>query len=182
MKKSIIICLSILMLLTTPCFASNNAFSPSPILAVAVNIDTDGKNVFGLDFIEAGINRLIQAKFSLVMLDGTVLSGSSVLRDLKKAGIKDFKDAEAARLANFGKENEVPYILLLTLNPMDISADIRAFDVKKGDYIIGKKITQPPAVAESSSGIMDSMLAKFSRLIDNELDELVKTIAKQSID
>lgn len=176
-KKSFIICI-ILLLFTTPCFAGQNTPTPGPLVAVAVHIDTADKSILGADLLEAGINRLIQTKFSLVMMDQMVLSGSSVLRDLKKSGISDFATADPSKLKNFGKDNELSYVLLLTLYPLDISADIKAFDVNKGDYIVGKKITQPKE-AESASGFMDTMLSKFSRLVDSELDDILKTISTQ---
>ncbi len=175
-KKSFIVFI-ILLLWTTPCLAGQSALTPGPFVAVAVHIDTAGKNILGSDLLEAGINRLIQTKFSLVMMDGMVLSGSSVLRDLKKSGITDFTTAEPSKLKSYGRENELSYILLFTLHPLDISADIKAFDVDKGDYVIGKKITQPKE-AESGSGLMDTMLSKFSHLIDSEIDDILKTISK----
>ncbi|HWR43244.1 hypothetical protein [Sporomusa sp.] len=177
MKKQVIICITLLLLWTNSCFAGQGLLSPGPLVAVAVHIDTAEKNIFGVDLLEAGINRLIEAKFSLVMMDGMVLSGSSVIRDLKRSGIDDFNTAELDKLKYFGQTNAVSYVLLLTLHPLDISADIKAFDVSKGDYIIGKKITQPKE-AESKSGFMDNTLTKFSRLIDSELDTVLKVITK----
>lgn len=131
----------------------------------------------GLDLLESGINRLIQAKLNLVMMDGMVLSGNSVIKDLKKLGINDFNTADLDKLKNYGHVNDVAYVLLLTLHPLDISADIKAFDVSKGDYIIGKKITQPKE-AESKIGFMDNLLTRFTLLIDSELDTVLKTITK----
>ncbi|MDF2572800.1 MAG: hypothetical protein K0R55_4404 [Sporomusa sp.] len=177
MKKQVIICLSLFLLWTNVCFAGQSLLSPGPYVAVAVHIDTAGKDIFGVDLLEAGINRLVQAKFSLVMMDGMVLSGNSVIKDLKKSGIDSFETADLIKLKNFGQTIDVSYVLLLTLHPLDVSADIKAFDVGKGDYIIGKKITQPKE-AESKSGFMDNMLTKFTRLIDNELDDVLKTITK----
>ncbi|SMC67630.1 hypothetical protein [Sporomusa malonica] len=177
MKKQVIVCLSLLLLWTNVCFAGQSLLSPSPYVAVAVHIDTTSRDILGVDFLESGINRLIQAKFSLVMMDGMVLSGNSVLKDLKKSGIDDFNTADLGKLKNFGQTNDVAYVLLLTLHPLDVSADMKAFDVSKGDYIIGKKITQPKE-AESKSGFMDNILTKFTLLIDSELDDVLKTITK----
>lgn len=177
--RLLIACITLLLLWTTsPCYANPSTLAPNPLVAVAVHIDTGDKNIFGVDdLLEAGINRLIQSKFSLIMMDSMVISGNSVVRDLKKSGIDNFAAAPTNKLKDFGTAHEVSYVLLISLHPLDISADIRAFDVNKGDYIIGKKITQPKE-AESKSGFMDTMLSKFSRLIDSELDDVVKTITK----
>ncbi|WP_371368868.1 hypothetical protein SRRS_22730 [Sporomusa rhizae] len=175
-KNSFIICLILLLMLTTPCFAGQSSIVTSSFVAVAVHIDTANKDIIGVDLLEAGINKFIQYKSSLVMMDGMILSGSSVLRELKKAGIDDFSNPNPTKLQDFGKINDVSYVLLLTLYPLDISADIKAFDVSKGDYLVGKKITQPKE-AESKFGFMDTMLNKFSRLIDGELDEIFKIIS-----
>lgn len=177
MKKQIIICLSLLLLWTNVCSAGQNQLNPSPYVAVAVQIDTAGRDILGLDLLESGINRLIQAKLNLIMLDGMVLSGNSVIKDLKKLGIDDFNTADLDKLKNYGHANDIAYVLLLTLHPLDISADIKAFDVSKGDYIIGKKITQPTE-AESKIGFMDNLLTRFTLLIDSELDSVLKTITK----
>lgn len=175
-KNSFIVCLMLLLLWTSPCFAGQNSIGASSFVAVAVHIDTADKDIIGIDLLEAGINKLIQYKSSLVLMDGMILSGSSVLRELKKSGIDDFSNHNPTKLQEFGRNNNVSYVLLLTLYPLDISADIRAFDVSKGDYLIGKKITQPKE-AESKSGFMDTMVNKFSRLLDSELDEIFKAIS-----
>lgn len=175
-KNSLLICLMVLLLGTTTCFAGQNSVTSSSFVAVAVHIDTADKDIIGVELLESGINKFIQYKSSLVMMDGMILSGSSVLRELKKSGIDDFSTATPIKLQDFGKNNDVAYVLLFTLYPLDISADIKAFDVGKGDYLIGKKITQPKE-AESKSGFMDTALNKFSRLIDNELDDIFKAIS-----
>ncbi|MDF2571220.1 MAG: hypothetical protein K0R55_2824, partial [Sporomusa sp.] len=112
-----------------------------------------------------------------LMLDGMVLSGSSVTRDLRRSGIDDFNTPEQSKLKSFGQLNDVSYVLLLTLHPLDISADIKAFDVSKGDYIIGKKITQLKE-AEPKPGFMDNIVSKFSHMIDSELDTIITVITK----
>ncbi len=175
MKKQFILIPLLVLLLTTVCFAESPLSSPGPLIAVAVHVDTADRSIFGVDLLEAGVNRLIEAKFSLLMMDGMVRSGNQVTNDLKKAGITNFNAAEEIKLKHFGQTNSVSYILLLTLYPLDMSADIKAFDVHKGDFLFGKKITQPKE-AESKSGFMDNMLSNFSRLIDNELDQIIAAI------
>ncbi|WP_425060792.1 hypothetical protein [Sporomusa carbonis] len=49
--------------------------------------------------------------------------------------LDDLNTAEPLKLKNFGQANEVSYVLLVTLHPLDISADIKLFDVGK-DAII----------------------------------------------
>jgi hypothetical protein len=178
LRKQIIIGITLLIVLwTNSCFAGPSLLSPGPRIAVAVHIDTAEKDIFGVELLESGINRLVEAKFSLLMLDGMVLSGSSVTRDLRRSGIDDFNTPEQSKLKSFGQLNDVSYVLLLTLHPLDISADIKAFDVSKGDYIIGKKITQLKE-AEPKPGFMDNIVSKFSHMIDSELDTIITVITK----
>lgn len=161
-KKTILLTLCLFFCLNAgvSAAASDNAF-----LAVALYVDTEGHYVPGSELLTKGLNEVVRYKLNMLFLGSEVLSGNTVLRDLSRSGIANGRDATAAALSSYGDTAHVSNVVLLTVRPLSMELDVKAFNSSDKQFLVDKTVS-PSSVASLST------LDTFSDLIGQQLSEL----------
>jgi len=138
--------------------------------AIALYIDTSGHYVPGMDLLNKALNEVIRFKVNALLLGSEVQSGNEVLRDLSRCQINTANDATPQTLTAYGDARHVNYILLLSVRPLDIALDVKAFSTASGSYLVDKTINRPDGTAAMST------LDTLSAMIGGEVADILQTI------
>lgn len=142
MTKKLLICsLILLLLLTTPCLAATE--DTNAMIAVALYIDTADHYIPGMDLLNKALNEVIRFKVNALFLGSEVHSGNEVLRGLKRNGIISTASATPEALAAYAQSSYVNYVMLFTVNPIDISLQFKAFSAANDAYLADKSVSRP---------------------------------------
>ncbi len=138
--------------------------------AVALFIDTSGHYIPGVDILNKALNEVIRFKINVLFLGSEVQSGNEVLRDLNRCNINSAADATPEGLAEYGKDRHVNYIVLLSVRPLDVALDLKAYSTADNAYIVDKSVTRPDGTEAAS--VMDTL----SGMVGNEVAQVLQTI------
>ena len=138
--------------------------------AVALFIDTSGHYIPGVDILNKALNEVIRFKINLLLLGSEVQSGNEVLRDLNRCNINNAADATAEGLAKYGTDRHVNYIVLVSVRPLDVALDLKAYSTSDNAYVVDKSVTRPDGTEALS--VMDTL----SGMVGNEVSQVLQTI------
>jgi hypothetical protein len=162
LKKTILIVLCLFSLLTSGALAAS---SENALMSVALYVDTGGHYVPGSELLTKGLNEVIRYKLNLLFLGSEVLSGNEVLRGLSRAGITGGQDATTEALTAYGSSAHVNNVVLLTVRPLSMELDVKAFNTSDNLFIVNKTVSPPDATSLSA-------LDTFPDMIGQQLAEL----------
>jgi hypothetical protein len=138
--------------------------------AVALFIDTSGHYIPGVDILNKVLNEVIRFKVNFLLLGSEVQSGNEVLRDLSNCNINSAADATPEGLAQYGKDRHVNYIVLVSVRPLDVALDLKAYSTVDNAYIVDKSVTRPDGTETAT--VMDTL----SDMVGNEVSQVLQTI------
>jgi hypothetical protein len=169
MKKVLLVFVLVLIVIsstTSPAAASDG----NAMAAVALFIDTSGHYIPGIDILDKALNEVIRFKINVLLLGSEVQSGNEVLRDLNRCNINSAADATTEGLAKYGKDRHVDYIVLVSVRPLDVALDLKAYSTSDNAYVVDKSVTRPNE-AEALS-LVDTL----SGMVGNEVAQVLQTI------
>lgn len=169
--KSITRILCVLLLLLFTCsIGSAAAVDSNATAAIALYIDTSGHYVPGIDLLNKALNEVIRFKVNALLLGSEVQSGNEVLRDLSRCQINTANEATPQALSAYGDARHVNYILLLSVRPLDVALDVKAYSTTSGSYLVDKTLCRPDGTAAMST------LDTLSAMIGNEVTDALELI------
>lgn len=169
--KSITRILCVLLLLLFTCSIGSAAAADSnATAAIALYIDTSGHYVPGIDLLNKALNEVIRFKVNALLLGSEVQSGNEVLRDLSRCQINTASEATPQALSAYGDARHVNYILLLSVRPLDVALDVKAYSTTSGSYLVDKALCRPDGTAAMST------LDTLSAMIGNEVTDALELI------
>lgn len=172
MKRPLLITILIsVLLLSLPLTASAApAADGNAMAAIALFIDTSGHYVPGMELLNRGLNEVIRFKVNALMLGSEVQTGNEVLRDLRRCNISAAADATPEALASYNDKRHVNYIILLSVRPLDVAIDLKAFSTVSSSYLVDKTICRP----DGSEAL--STLDVLSSMVGDELSGLLQSL------
>ena len=138
--------------------------------AVALFIDTSGHYIPGADILNKALNEVIRFKINALLLGSEVQSGNEVLRDLNRCNISSAADATPEGLAKYGNDRHVNYIVLVSVRPLDVALDLKAYSTADNAYVVDKSVTRPDGMEAAS--VLDTL----SDMVGNEVAQVLQTI------
>jgi len=169
MKKVLLVVLMVMVMISST-ISPADAADGNAMAAVALFIDTSGHYIPGVDILNKALNEVIRFKINVLLLGSEVQSGNEVLRDLNRCNISSAADATTERLDQYGKDRHVNYIVLVSVRPLDVALDLKAYSTSDNAYIVDKSVTRPDG-AEAMS-VMDTL----SGMVGNEVSLVLQTI------
>ncbi|WP_094606590.1 hypothetical protein SPSIL_033350 [Sporomusa silvacetica DSM 10669] len=169
MKKVLMIFLLALVIIsstTSPAAAADS----NATAAVALFIDTSGHYIPGVDILNKALNEVIRFKINVLLLGSEVQSGNEVLRDLNRCNVNSAADATLEELAKYGTDRHVNYIVLVSVRPLDVALDLKAYSTADNAYIVDKSVTRPDGTETAS--VVDTL----SDMVGNEVAQVLQTI------
>ena len=169
MKKILLLILMVMVMMsstTSPVAAADS----NAMAAVALFIDTSGQYIPGVDILNKVLNEVIRFKINVLFLGSEVQSGNEVLRDLSRCNINSAAEATPDGLAKYGNDRHVNFIVLVSVRPLDVALDLKAYSTPSNAYIMDKSVTRPDG-AEALS-VMDAL----SDMVGNEVSLVLQTI------
>lgn len=169
----------LLISLSPSVFASTSAPSDKRIIALAVHLDIPKQDWPGLNSLNDKIIETFVTKLNTVVVN-QVISGSGVMEKLKEFGVDSLESVEAGRLTDYGRKNNISYIIMFSLRASDFSYSLKAFDVAKGSFLYDGASQSAPAKASSWS-LSDLTLSPtqlFMKRIVPALDEQLTALLK----
>jgi hypothetical protein len=168
MKRKLIICLLIVFTLGTAyCTA---AAEDNALAAIALYIDTSGHYVPGCDLLNKALNEVIRFKVNALFLGSEVQSGNEVLRDLGRLNVASAAEATPEALSAYSESRHVNYVILLSVRPLDVALDIKAYSAASNSYVVDKTVTRPDGTEALST------LDALSGMLGDELAQVLQTI------
>jgi hypothetical protein len=169
MKKVLLVFLLALVVISST-ISPAAAADGNAMAAVALFIDTSGHYVPGVDILNKALNEVIRFKINVLFLGSEVQSGNEVLRDLNRCNINSAADATPEGLAEYGKARHVNYIVLVSVRPLDVALDLKAYSTADNAYIVDKSVTRPDGTEAAS--VLDTL----SGMVGNEVAQVLQTI------
>lgn len=169
MKKAFLVFLVVMVVMssaTSPVAAADG----NAMAAVALFIDTSGHYIPGVDILNKALNEVIRFKINALLLGSEVQSGNEVLRDLSRCNISSTTDVTSEELDKYGKNRHVNYIVLVSVRPLDVALDLKAYSTFDNAYIVDKSVTRPDGVEALS--VLDTL----SGMVGNEVSQVLQTI------
>lgn len=168
MKRILFIALTLIVLTSSVCLAA--PANDNALAAVALYIDTSGHYVPGIDMINKALNEVIRYKVNALFLGSEVQSGNEVLRDLNRFNITRSADATPEALSAYAQNRHVNNIILLSVRPLDIALDLKAYSASANGFVIDKSVTRPDT--------MDTLntIDALSAMVGTEVVEILQTI------
>jgi len=167
MKRIILICLICLLVTSVTCLA---APGDNAMAAVALYIDTSGHYVPGSDMLNKALNEIIRFKINALFLGSEVQSGNEVLRELNRYSVTSSATATPEALSAYSSNRHVNYLILMSVRPLDMALDLKAFSAASGDYIVDKTVTRPDGTEAMSA------LDTLSSMVGTEVVQILQTI------
>jgi len=169
MKKFFLVIL-VVMVVISSAVSPAAAADGNAMAAVALFIDTSGHYIPGVDILNKALNEVIRFKINLLLLGSEVQSGNEVLRDLNRCNINSAADATTEGLAKYGTDRHVNYIVLVSVRPLDVALDLKAYSTADNAYIVDKSVTRPDGTEALS--VMDTL----SGMVGSEVSQVLQTI------
>jgi len=160
----------LLLLLFTCSIGSAASLDSNATAAIALYIDTSGHYIPGMDLLNKALNEVIRFKVNALLLGSEVQSGNEVLRDLSRCQINTANDATPQALSAYGDARHVNYILLLSVRPLDVALDVKAYSTSTSSYLVDKTISRPDGTETMST------LDTLSAMIGNEVADVLQSI------
>lgn len=169
MKKVLLVFLVVMVLISSTAIpvaaADGNATA-----AVALFIDTSGHYIPGVDILNKALNEVIRFKVNVLLLGSEVQSGNEVLRDLNRCNISSAADATTEGLAKYGKDRHVNYVVLVSVRPLDVALDLKAYSTSDNAWVVDKSVTRPDgteamSVMETLSGMVGSEVSQILQAV-----------------
>ena len=170
MKKLFLVFLVVMVMISSTTSPAAAAADGNAMAAVALFIDTSGHYIPGVDILNKALNEVIRFKVNLLLLGSEVQSGNEVLRDLNRYNINSAADATVEGLAKYGTDRHVNYIVLVSVRPLDVALDIKAYSTSDNAYVVDKSVTRPDGTEAMS--VMDTL----SGMVGNEVAQVLQTI------
>jgi len=170
MKKVLLIVLMVMVVISSATSPAAAAADGNALAAVALFIDTSGHYIPGVDMLNKALNEVIRFKINVLLLGSEVQSGNEVLRDLNRCNISSAADATSEGLDKYGKDRHVNYIVLVSVRPLDVALDLKAYSTSDSAYVMDKSVTRPDG-AEAVS-VLDTL----SGMVGNEVSQVLQTI------
>ncbi len=167
-KRKLIICLLVLFALGTSYCAA--ASSDNALAAIALYIDTSGHYVPGCDILNKALNEVIRFKVNALFLGSEVQSGNEVLRDLGRLNVTSAADATPEALSSYSASRHVNYVILLSVRPLDVAIDLKAYSAASNSYVLDKTVTRPDGTEAMST------LDTLSGMLGDEVAQVLQTI------
>lgn len=168
MQKTILILLMLMLITCSSCLAAPS--NDNALAAIALYIDTSGHYVPGIDVLNKALNEVIRYKINALFLGSEVQSGNEVLRDLNRLNITRAADATPESLALYAQNRHVNNIILLSVRPLDIAFDLKAYSTAANGFIVDKTITRPDTMEALNT--IDALTA----MVGAEITEILETI------
>lgn len=168
MKKVVFMLLLLLTMTFSTCLAA--PANDNALAAVALYIDTSGHYVPGVDMINKALNEVVRFKINALFLGSEVQSGNEVLRDLNRLNVTRAADGTPEALSAYAQNRHVNNIILLSVRPLDVALDIKAYAATTNSYIVDKSVTRPDT-AETLSTI-DAL----SSMVGAEVADILQSI------
>lgn len=138
--------------------------------AVALFVDTSGHYVPGVDMLNKALNEVVRFKINALLLGSEVQSGNEVLRDLSRCNINSAAEATPEGLTQYGKDRHVDYIVLLSVRPLDVALDLKAYSTANNAYVMDKSVSRPDELAAAST------LDTLSDMVGTEVAQVLQLI------
>lgn len=168
MKKIVILCLiALLSLSSAVCLA---AAADNAMAAVALYVDTSGAYVPGTDFMTKALNEVVRFKINALFLGSEVQSGNEVLRDLHRCSVDGAATATPENLSAYAANRHVNYIILLSVRPLDVAVDVKAYSSEANEYVIDRSITRPDGTETLNT------LDTLSAMVGTEITAILQTL------
>jgi hypothetical protein len=147
------------------------AASPdNAMAAVALYIDTSGHYLPGADIINKALNEVIRFKINALFLGSEVQSGNEVVRDLSRCNVENAAGATPDNLSLYAANRHVNYIILMSVRPLDVAIDLKAYSTANNDFIIDKSITRPDGMEARAT------LDTLSEMVGTEITGVLQTL------
>lgn len=168
MKRIILLTLVCLLMTSVTCLAA--PAGDNALAAVALYIDTSGHYVPGCDMLNKALNEVIRFKINALFLGSEVQSGNEVLRELNRNSVTSSATATPEALSAYSSNRHVNYIILMSVRPLDVALDLKAFSAASGEYIVDKTVTRPDGTEAMSA------LDTLSSMVGTEVAQILQTI------
>lgn len=168
MKKILFLLLTLMILTSSVCLASPS--NDNALAAVALYIDTADHYVPGVDMINKALNEVIRFKINALFLGSEVQSGNEVLRDLNRLNVTRAADATPEALSAYAQNRHVSNIILLSVRPLDVALDIKAYSAASNSYIVDKSVTRPDTTEALST------IDALSSMVGTEVADILQSI------
>ena len=155
------------------------------IIAFAVYIDNPETKWPGMDTLKDKLVETIISKLNS-MIANQIISGAGVLDGLKKYGVENLASADAAALHQYGRENNIAYVVLFALKTTNWAFHMKVYDVDKAVFAYdgqAKSQEVKPPQSESSWGFGEFassptqyFMKKIAPALDEQLNQLVKLL------
>lgn len=168
MKRTLFLMLTLLILTSSVCLAA--PATDNALAAVALYVDTSGHYVPGVDMLNKALNEVIRFKINALFMGSEVQSGNEVLRDLSRLNVTSAADATPEALSAYAQNRHVNNIILVSVRPLDVALDLKAYSTASNSYIVDKSVTRPDTMEALST--MDAL----SNMVGTEVAEILQTI------
>lgn len=178
---SALLALLLLMSITLSVFASTAPEPSKRFIALAVYVETPKQDWPGFSSLNDKIIETIVAKLNSLVVN-QIISGSGVIDKLKEYGIESLDSVEPRRLASYGRQNNISYIVMFSLRTSDFSYSLKAFDVAKSSFLYdgASQTVQPQTASWSLSDFTISptqlFMKKVAPALDGQLTALLQLI------
>jgi hypothetical protein len=173
MKKVLVVFLLALVMTCSTTSSVAAAAYGNAVAAVALFIDTSGHYVPGVDILNKALNEVIRFKINLLFLGSEVQSGNEVIRDLNRCNISSAAEATPEGLAKYGNDRHVNYIVLVSVRPLDVALDIKAYSMADNAYIVDKSVTRPDG--SDSAPVLNTL----SDMVGNEVSQVLASLSSR---
>lgn len=170
MKRVLMVFLLALVIISSTTSPASAAADSNATAAVALFIDTSGHYIPGVDILNKALNEVIRFKINVLLLGSEVQSGNEVLRDLNRCNVNSAADATLEELAKYGNDRHVNYIVLVSVRPLDVALDLKAYSTADNAYIVDKSVTRPDGTETAS--VVDTL----SDMVGKEVAQVLQTI------
>ena len=170
MKKILLIFLVVMVVISSTVSPAAAAADGNAMAAIALFIDTSGRYIPGVDILNKALNEIIRFKINALLLGSEVQSGNEVLRDLNRCNISSAADITAEGLDKYGKDRHVNYVVLISVRPLDVALDLKAYSTSDNAYVVDKTVTR----ADEAETV--SVLDTLSGMVGNEVLQVLQTI------
>lgn len=99
-----------------------------------------------------------------------VQCGNEVLRELNRCNISNAAEATPEGLTAYGRNRHVNYIVLVSVRPLDVALDLKAYSTADNTYIVDKSVTRPDGTQAFST--VDTL----SDMVGNEVTQVLQVI------
>ena len=178
-RIAVMLALCLVLSFSSVIYAASPLPTSNRIIALAVHVETPKQEWPGLSGLREKIIETVVAKLSTMVIN-QIISGSGVMEKLQEFGVDNLESVDASRLAEYGRQNNISYIVMFSLRTSDFSYSLKGFDVSKGSFLYDGASQAAPAQTSSWS-LSDLTLSptqlfmkKVVPVLDGQLTALLK--------